>query len=104
MVPTKSSRSNEGVATHRRRNRPVSFRRNKFVIHFIHSVAKRADLSQLTVKQLNRRQQSVTCKRHDAQVWKNVGEIASFRREQQHSNNETAKSERFHKITRAVEN
>src|SRR6478752_6990235 len=104
IVPTKRPRSSEVVATNRRRDRPVSFRLNKFVIHFVHGVAHRADLSQLAIKQLNRRQQPVTCKRHHAEVRKNIGKIAPSRCEQQHGHNETSKSERFHKITCAVEN
>ena len=61
-----------------------------------------ADLSELTVKQLQRRQQPITSQGHDAQVRQDVGEIASLRREQQHSHNQTAESERFQDIARAV--
>src|SRR5438874_13319985 len=54
--------------------------------------------------QLNKRHKPITCKRQHAEARKNIGKIATFRCEQQHSHNETAKSERFHNITRAVEN
>ena len=83
-------------------NRRLSLRGDKFVVHFVHRVAHRADLSELTVKQLERREQPITRQRHHAEVRQDVGEIASFRCEQQHSQNETAESERFYKIASAV--
>ena len=83
-------------------NRSLSLRGDKFVVHFVHRVAHGADLSELTVKQLERRQQSITCQRHHAEVRKNVGEIAASHCEQQHSQHKTAESEWFDEIARAV--
>src|SRR5882724_2181337 len=61
-----------------------------------------ADLCQLRINQLDRRQQPITRKSHHAKVRKDIGEIAPPRCEQQHSHDETAESERFHKIASAV--
>src|SRR2546423_14045040 len=83
----------ETVSTRSRQNRPVTLRCNKLVIHLVQRVAHRADLSELAIKQLERRQQPVPCKRHHSKIRKDVGEIPPSRCEQQHSHNETAESE-----------
>src|SRR5215831_18745294 len=62
----------------------------------------RTDLSYLTVKQLDRRQQPITCQRHDAEIGKNIREIAPLRCEQEHSHNKTTESKRFYNIPSAV--
>src|SRR5215510_15892465 len=61
-----------------------------------------ADVCELRVNQLDRRQQPITRKRHYAKIREDIGKIASSGCQEQHSNNEAAESERLHKIAGGI--